>query len=130
MNKRTCNDALQRADVIEAVVSRVGAGWTVDLDEPQVVVLVEVATRMAGVGILQRWQELHKFNVRALAESGGVEEVKDGSSAAASSPAQEAAKQAKAVRAAKKALTPAAKVEEESPIGDASNASNAASEET
>ena len=88
MNKRSANESLQRAEVIEAVVSRVGAGWTVDLDEPDTVVLVEVATRMAGVGILQRWKQLHKFNVRALAESAGkgVEEQKDGSAAAAPEP--------------------------------------------
>ena len=83
LNKRSSNEALQRAAVIEAVVTRVGRGWTVDLERPDVVVLVEVATRMAGVGILHRWHELCKYNVRAMAESSAEEGAGDTAAAAA-----------------------------------------------
>ena len=69
-HKRGHHEQLHRAEVIEAVAKEVGSGWKVNLDEPQVVVLVEVATRMAGVGVVERWGELHKFNVRAMAEEG------------------------------------------------------------
>ena len=69
-NKRGQHEQLHRAEVIQAVAKEVGSGWKVDLDEPQLVVLIEVATRMTGVGVVERWGELHKFNVRAMAEEG------------------------------------------------------------
>ena len=74
VNKRGQHELLHRGAVIECVVAKVGSGWFVDLEAPDVVVLVEVATRMAGVGIVERWQHFHRFNVRAMAEEGYKEQ--------------------------------------------------------
>ena len=68
LNKRGSNAQFDRNEVITKLASMWERGWTVDLDEPAVVCLVEVCGRMAGIGVVERWQEFHKFNVRALGE--------------------------------------------------------------
>ena len=69
LNKRGNHALFDRNEVISKLASHWQRGWTVDLDEPAVVCVVEVCGRMAGIGLVERWQEFQKFNVRALGEA-------------------------------------------------------------
>ena len=69
LNKRGSHALFDRDAVIKQLASQWVKGWSVDLDEPAVVCVVEVCGRMAGIGVVERWQEFRKFNVRALGES-------------------------------------------------------------
>ena len=68
LNKRGNHALFDRNNVITKLASMWERGWTVDLDEPSVVCVVEVCGRMAGIGLVERWHEFNKFNVRALGE--------------------------------------------------------------
>ena len=69
LNKRGNHALFERNEVIGKLASMWERGWTVDLDSPSVVCIVEVCGRMAGVGLVERWHEFQKFNVRALGEA-------------------------------------------------------------
>ena len=69
LNRRGHHSVMQRDPIIAAVGAEVGGRWRVDLDRPQLVVLVEVITRMCGVGVIEDgWQEMRQCNVRAIGD--------------------------------------------------------------
>ena len=69
LNRRGNNALFERDAVIGRLASMWERGWKVDLDAPSVVCVVEVCGRMAGLGLVERWSEFQKFNVRALGEA-------------------------------------------------------------
>ena len=69
LNRRGNNALFERDAVIGRLASMWERGWKVDLDAPSVVCVVEVCGRMAGLGLVERWSEFQKFNVRTLGEA-------------------------------------------------------------
>lgn len=67
-NKRGQNETMERMTVIEKVAAIVGQRGTVDLTSPHIVIIIQVATRMSAVGIVNQWKELCKYNIRVLAD--------------------------------------------------------------
>ena len=96
LNKRGNHSLFDRNEVIGKLASLWQPGWTVDLEQPALVCLVEVCGRMAGIGLVERWQEFQKFNVRAMGEAvyrdaqgGGKSEVDRTEKAASDQSAKE-----------------------------------------
>ena len=69
LTKRGNHAQFDRDDTIRQLAGMWERGWVVDLDGASVVCVVEVCGRMAGVGLVERWKEFMKFNVRALGEA-------------------------------------------------------------
>ncbi|KAI6123568.1 hypothetical protein EDD16DRAFT_1690199 [Pisolithus croceorrhizus] len=66
---RICNHStLTRMEVIQEVAKCIPESYTVDLDDPEVFVLVELFKSVCGVSILKDFYRFQKFNVMALAE--------------------------------------------------------------
>ncbi|KIK16105.1 hypothetical protein PISMIDRAFT_30940 [Pisolithus microcarpus 441] len=73
------HSTLTRMEVIQEVAKCVPESYMVDLDDPEVFVLVEVFKNVCGVSILKDFYRLQKFNVMALAnEKSEVENFKHG----------------------------------------------------
>ena len=66
---RRYNDSVSRMDVITPLaelVHELNAKHTVDLEHPLRVIVVEVVGAVAGIAVLERFNELSKYNVRVL----------------------------------------------------------------
>ncbi|KIJ13425.1 hypothetical protein PAXINDRAFT_136074 [Paxillus involutus ATCC 200175] len=61
------HNTLDRLDIIKEVAKCMPDNYTVDLDGPEVFVLVEVFKSVCGVSILRDYYKLQKFNVMTLA---------------------------------------------------------------
>jgi len=77
---RTRNhNTLARMDIIQEVAKCMPDNYTVDLDDPEVFILVEVFKSVCGVSILRDYYKLQKFNVMTLAnEKNGVDNFERG----------------------------------------------------
>ncbi|KAF9223739.1 hypothetical protein BS17DRAFT_672848, partial [Gyrodon lividus] len=60
------HSTLTRMDIIEEVAKCMPDNYTVDLDDPEVFVLVEVFKSVCGVSVLRDYYKLQKFNVMTL----------------------------------------------------------------
>ncbi|KAI6155196.1 hypothetical protein BKA82DRAFT_4075623 [Pisolithus tinctorius] len=80
IESRICNhNTLTRMEVIQEVAKCIPESYTVDLDNPEVFVLVEVFKSVCGVSILKDYYRLQKFNVMTLAnEKNETENFKHG----------------------------------------------------
>ncbi|KAG6331615.1 hypothetical protein ID866_7479 [Astraeus odoratus] len=66
-------------DIIQEVAKCMPESYTVDLDSPDVFILVELFKNVCGVSILRDYYRLQKFNVMTLAnERNEPESFKDG----------------------------------------------------
>ncbi|KAG9315012.1 hypothetical protein JVU11DRAFT_4123 [Chiua virens] len=71
------HNTLTRMGIIEEIAKCMPANYVVDLDHPDVFILVEVFKSVCGVSILRDYYKLHKFNVMTLAnEKNTVEDFK------------------------------------------------------
>jgi len=71
------HNTLTRMDIIQEIARCMPENYAVDLDNPDVFVLVEVFKSVCGVSILRDYYKLHKFNVMTLAnEKNAVEDFK------------------------------------------------------
>ncbi|KAI5983374.1 hypothetical protein EDD15DRAFT_1894161 [Pisolithus albus] len=61
------HSTLTRMEVIQEIAKCVPESYTVDLDDPEVFILVEIFKSVCGVSILKDFYRLQKFNVMALA---------------------------------------------------------------
>ncbi|KAH7884419.1 hypothetical protein F5I97DRAFT_2037022 [Phlebopus sp. FC_14] len=61
------HNTLGRMEIIQEVAKCMPDNYTVDLDDPEVFVLVEVFKSVCSVSILRDYYRLHKFNVMTLA---------------------------------------------------------------
>ncbi|KAL1738084.1 hypothetical protein HDZ31DRAFT_13417, partial [Schizophyllum fasciatum] len=62
------HSTLTRMAIIQAVAECVPPEFTVDLNEPEVFVLVEVFKSVCGIGVVEDYYRLHKFNVGEVAK--------------------------------------------------------------
>ncbi|KAF9243429.1 hypothetical protein BU15DRAFT_86400 [Melanogaster broomeanus] len=70
---RTRNhNTLTRMDIIQEVAKCMPGHYMVDLDDPEVFILVEVFKSVCGVSILRDYYKLQKFNVMTLANEKNV----------------------------------------------------------
>ena len=60
---------MDRDAIINMVAEMVPAGFTVDLKHPDVVVVVQVVGRLTGVSVVQKWEELCKYNIRVIQQA-------------------------------------------------------------
>ncbi|KAF8440381.1 hypothetical protein L210DRAFT_3668938 [Boletus edulis BED1] len=71
------HSTLTRMDIIQEIATCMPQNYVVDLNNPDVFVLVEVFKSVCGVSILRDYYKLHKFNVMMLAnEKNAVEDFK------------------------------------------------------
>ncbi|KAI0321774.1 hypothetical protein OF83DRAFT_188553 [Amylostereum chailletii] len=56
-----------RQTIIDAIVACVPEGWAVDLEDPEIFVLVEVFKSVCGISIVRDYYEHQKFNVMGIA---------------------------------------------------------------
>ncbi|KAH0833060.1 F-actin capping protein [Lanmaoa asiatica] len=71
------HNTLTRMSIIEEIAKCMPENYVVDLDNPDVFVLVEVFKSVCGVSILRDYYRLHKFNVMTLAnEKNAIEDFK------------------------------------------------------
>jgi tRNA acetyltransferase TAN1 len=71
------HNTLTRVGIIEEIAKCMPENYVVDLDNPDVFVLVEVFKSVCGVSILRDYYKLHKFNVMTLAnEKNAMEDFK------------------------------------------------------
>lgn len=56
---------------------QVPPGFTVDLHEPDVVIIVQVVGRVTGVCVVQQFTALHKFNIRTIQQQFYQEPTED-----------------------------------------------------
>ncbi|GAB5356241.1 hypothetical protein AAMO2058_000274000 [Amorphochlora amoebiformis] len=63
------NQKMDRMDVINAVVDCMPEGFSVNLDNPDVSVLVQVIGRLTGVAVVAGFNSLSGFNIRTLLAS-------------------------------------------------------------
>jgi len=68
------HNSLARKAIIDAIVELIPEGWTVDLEDPEAFVLVEVFKSVAGISIVTDYYKRQKFNVMEIAKSKGVED--------------------------------------------------------
>jgi len=66
--RRGNNAKMERDVIIKAVAALVPAEFSVDIKHADVTILIEIAGRIAGVSVLTRFAQCHKFNVRTLFE--------------------------------------------------------------
>ena len=68
--RRGHNSQLERDTVVHMIAALVprGRGHTVDLKKPRVTILVQIATRLAGIAVIDEYAAMHKFNIRAIGE--------------------------------------------------------------
>uniref|UniRef100_D8QIH2 THUMP domain-containing protein n=2 Tax=Schizophyllum commune (strain H4-8 / FGSC 9210) TaxID=578458 RepID=D8QIH2_SCHCM len=62
------HSTLTRMAIIQAVAECVPEGFSVDLNDPEVFVLVEVFKSTCGIGVVEDYYRLHKFNVGEVAK--------------------------------------------------------------
>eukprot|EP00160_Parvularia_atlantis_P000611 Unigene10495_Nuclearia_a/m.32088 Unigene10495_Nuclearia_a/g.32088 ORF Unigene10495_Nuclearia_a/g.32088 Unigene10495_Nuclearia_a/m.32088 type:complete len:274 (+) Unigene10495_Nuclearia_a:237-1058(+) len=62
------SQCLKRNDVIKAVARAMGTQHKVDLDKPEVVILVEAIKSMCGIGVVRDYHRYKRFNVVQLLE--------------------------------------------------------------
>lgn len=73
------HNTLTRMEIIQEIAQCVPVSYTVDLDNPDVFILVEVFKNTCGVSILKDYYRCQKFNVMTLAhEKNEPESFKDG----------------------------------------------------
>ncbi|KAF7359132.1 hypothetical protein MSAN_01254800 [Mycena sanguinolenta] len=60
---------LSRTDLIEAIAKCVPEGHTVDLDDPELFIIVEVFKSICGVSVVRDYYKLQKFNVVEIANA-------------------------------------------------------------
>jgi len=68
------HNTLSRQTLIDAVVSCVPSGWTVDLEGAKVFILVEVFKSVCGIGIVKDYYAHQRFNVMEIANMKNSEE--------------------------------------------------------
>jgi len=61
------HNTLSRQTLIDTVVSCVPSGWTVDLEDAKIFILVEVFKSVCGIGIVKDYYAHQKFNVMEIA---------------------------------------------------------------
>jgi len=60
------NARMDRDTVIKAIASLVPSSHTVDLVNPDVVILIEVIGRTTGISVINDWIGLQKYSIRAI----------------------------------------------------------------
>ncbi|KAI9567389.1 hypothetical protein HD554DRAFT_2023890, partial [Boletus coccyginus] len=71
------HNTLTRMGIIEEIAKCMPENYVVDLDNPDIFVLVEVFKSVCGVSVLRDYYRFHKFNVMAIAnERNAVEDFK------------------------------------------------------
>ncbi|KAJ7170867.1 hypothetical protein C8R43DRAFT_981342 [Mycena crocata] len=68
---------IARPALIEAIAKCVPEGHTVDLDDPELFILVEVFKSVCGVSVVRDYYKLHKFNVVEIANARTSENTSD-----------------------------------------------------
>ncbi|KAJ6458890.1 hypothetical protein DFH09DRAFT_1276644 [Mycena vulgaris] len=64
---------IARLDLIEAIAKCVPEGHTVDLDDPELFILVEVFKSVCGLSVVRDYHKFHKFNVVEIANAHALE---------------------------------------------------------
>jgi len=65
--RRSKNDKIKREEAIKALAAMVPSGFTVDLDNPDVVIDIQLLGRVIGMAVLTDYKELNKYHIRSLA---------------------------------------------------------------
>ncbi|KAI0031200.1 hypothetical protein K488DRAFT_87041 [Vararia minispora EC-137] len=68
------HNTLTRKEVVDTVVQCVPEGWTVDLENPEACILIEVFKGIAGLSVVTGYYENQRFNVMEIAKAKGVED--------------------------------------------------------
>ncbi|KAJ7476071.1 hypothetical protein FB451DRAFT_1351352 [Mycena latifolia] len=63
------HSTITRSDLIEAIAKCVPEGHTVDLDDPELFILVEVFKSVCGVSVVRDYYKFQKFNVVEIANA-------------------------------------------------------------
>jgi len=65
-NRGAKNKHMNRMDIINYIVPKMPEGYTVNLDNPLVTVMVQIIGRVTGVCVIRDFKMLSEFNVRSL----------------------------------------------------------------